>query len=283
MAPTAPKNRIHARTIPSSGDSLPVIGCGTWENFDVGADKVQTRQLLEVFRNLFSAGGSFVDSSPMYGQAERVVGELLRDGNWQAKAFIATKVWTQGREAGLGQMRQSLELLGRVDLMQVHNLVDWRTHLPTLREWKAQGRVRYIGVTHYTARAYGELENVMRREELDFVQLNYSLEERTAEKRLLPLAAERGVAVIVNLPFGAGRLLRSLRNRQIPAWAHDYGCNNWAQILLKFVLTHPAVTCVIPGTGNPEHMIENCHAGTGKLLDSRHADELRQFWDAKCA
>jgi diketogulonate reductase-like aldo/keto reductase len=274
---------VRTRIIPSSGAAIPVIGCGTWENFDVGEGELQREPLRDVLNTLFQAGGSVIDSSPMYGTAEKVVGDLLKLTNWQKNAFVATKVWTQGREAGIRQMNQSIALLGDVDLMQVHNLVDWRTHLPTLRDWKSEGRLRYIGVTHYTASAYKELEDVMRRETLDFVQLNYSLDERTAEERLLPLAVDRGIAVIVNLPFGAGRVLRQLRNQKLPEWAGTYDCKTWAQVLLKFVLSHRAVTCVIPGTRNPEHMSENCEAGRGKELDARHRDELCRFWDRKFA
>ncbi len=181
-------------------------------------------------------------------------------------------------------MRQSLRLLelDQIDLMQVHNLLDWRTHLPTLREWKSTGRIRYLGITHYAVSAYRELEDVMRAEALDFVQLNYSLDERAAEKRLLPLAADRGIAVIVNLPFGTGRLLRTLRKKPMPSWAPECGCETWAQLLLKFVLATEAVTCVIPGTGDPRHREENCRAGMGPLLDARRCDTLRKFWDVEC-
>lgn len=274
-------NTIQQRTVPSTGTSLPVIGCGTWENFDVGSRESERAPLVDVFRNLFSAGGTVVDSSPMYGKAEQVAGDLLRLGAWSEKAFVATKIWTQGREAGIQQMRRSVELLGRVDLMQVHNLVDWRTHLVTMRGWKADGLIRYIGVTHYTSSAHADLEDVMRREPLDFVQLNYSIEEREAERRLLPLAVDRGIAVIVNVPFGAGRVLRALRKHALPSWAVQYGCETWAQLFLKFVLAQPAVTCAIPGTGNPKHMIDNCRAGMGKRLDASHCDELKKLWDEK--
>ncbi|MET0540341.1 MAG: aldo/keto reductase, partial [Variovorax sp.] len=196
------------------------------------------------------------------------------------KAFVATKVWTSGREAGIAQMEQSFARLKtqRMDLMQVHNLVDWRTHLATLRDWKARGRVRYIGITHYTASAYAEVEAVLRAEKLDFLQINYSMDERSAEKRLLPLAAERGVAVIVNMPFGGGGLLRRLRDKPLPSWAAEIGCTSWAQVLLKFVLSHPSVTCTIPGTSRPEHMAENAKAGAGALPDAafwkQHAADL---------
>jgi len=273
---------MNKRSIPSTREQLPVIGCGTWENFDVGAAEEERKQLREVLRTLFACGSSVIDSSPMYGQAEEVVGDLLTSENWHEKAFVATKVWTRGREAGIGQMQRSLELLRRdhVDLMQVHNLVDWRTHLRTLRAWKSEGRIRYLGVTHYATSAYRDLEAVMRSEKLDFVQLNYSLGEREAEKRLLPLAADLGVAIIVNLPLEAGRMLRGLANRNLPVWASEFGCQTWAQVLLKFVLSNRAVTCVIPGTGSPEHMAENCAAGSGDFFSSEQCEALKRFWGA---
>ena len=260
---------MHQRKIASSGEMLPVIGCGTWRTFDVGAKQEERSGLAEVLRLLFDAGGSVIDSSPMYGAAEGVVGDLLAAAGTRDKAFIATKVWTSGRDNGIAQMRQSMRLLktDRLDLMQIHNLVDWRAHLPTLRAWKVEGRVRYLGVTHYTQSAHDELEAVLRAEKWDFVQLNYALDDRAVERRLLPLAAERGTAVIVNQPFGGGGLLRRLSNRKLPDWAGEIGCKSWAQILLKFVLAHPAVTCVIPGTGKPEHMTDNVQAGLGDYPD----------------
>jgi aryl-alcohol dehydrogenase-like predicted oxidoreductase len=223
-----------------------------------------------VLRILFDAGGTVIDSSPMYGSSERVAGDLLAEMGARERAFVATKVWTNGRAAGVTQMRNSMVLLHAdpIDLMQVHNLVDWRTHLATLRDWKREGRVRYIGVTHYTASAYRELEAVLRAEPLDFVQLNYALDDRAAEERLLPLAAERGVAVIVNQPFGGGGLLARLSRQPLPSWAAEIGCASWAQLLLKFVLAHPAVTCAIPGTGRPEHMTDNVRAAFGDYPDA---------------
>ncbi|HSG64345.1 MAG TPA: aldo/keto reductase, partial [Gammaproteobacteria bacterium] len=240
---------MQRRAIPSSGELLPVIGCGTWRGFDVRAG--QREGLGEVLRILFDAGGSVIDSSPMYGAAEAAVGELLTAMNARDNAFLATKVWTRGRDAGTRQMQESFRLLNSdvIDLLQVHNLLDYRTHLETLREWKAEGRVRYIGVTHYTDSAHDELETIMRNESIDFVQLNYALDDRGAEDRLLPLAVERGIAVLVNRPFGGGDLLRRLGRRALPPWAAELGCTSWAQVLLKFILAHPAVSCVIPGTG----------------------------------
>jgi aryl-alcohol dehydrogenase-like predicted oxidoreductase len=203
----------------------------------------------------------------MYGSSEQVVGDLLQGLGLRDKAFLATKVWTTGRQAGIEQMERSMALLRtrHIELMQVHNLQDWRTHLPTLRAWKAEGRFSYIGVTHYTEAAHPELERALRAEPLDFVQFNYSIDSRGAERRLLPLAAERGVAVLVNLPFGGGKVLRGLRDRPLPGWAGEIGCTDWNQVLLKFVLSQPAVTCVIPGTSNPEHMRTNAAAGSGEL------------------
>ncbi len=262
--------KMLTRPIPSSGEALPVVGCGTWQTFHVGASAAERAPLAEVLRALFEAGGSVIDSSPMYGPAESVAGDLLAQLKAREAAFIATKVWTSGREQGIAQMKQSLTRFrtDRLDLMQVHNLLDWRTHLATLRGWKQDGRIRTLGVTHYTPGAYGELEAVMRAERLDFVQLNYALNDRGAERRLLPLAADRGIAVIVNRPFGGGGLLKSLLGKPLPGWAAEADCKSWAQILLKYVLGHPAVTCVIPGTGRPEHMRDNAQAGMGRLPDA---------------
>ncbi|UYN95092.1 MAG: aldo/keto reductase [Enhydrobacter sp.] len=267
---------MHKRTIPSTGEALPIVGCGTWRTFDVGADPAARAPLAEVLRALFEAGGSVIDSSPMYGASEGVVGELLAAAGMRDKAFIATKVWTSGRDNGITQMRQSMRLLRaeRIDLMQIHNLVDWRAHLPTLRAWKAEKRIRFLGITHYTDSAHAELEAVMRTEKWDFVQLNYAVDDRAVERRLLPLAAERGIAVIVNQPFGGGGLLRRLLPRPLPDWAGEIGCTSWAQLLLKFVLAHPAVTCVIPGTSRPQHMKDNVQAGFGGYPDAAQIRRL---------
>jgi len=212
------------------------------------------------------------DTAASYGESE------LRLGPWMPRIrdriFLASKTTQRGRDDARREIERSLERLQveRLDLMQIHNLVDWQTHLATLRDWKAAGRVRYLGVTHYTASAYDALETVMRAEALDFVQINYSLDEREAERRILPLAAERGMAVIINRPFGGGGLLRRLRDRPLPPWAAEIGAGSWAQVLLKFVLSHPAVTCAIPGTSRPEHMTDNARAGMGVIPE-------RRFWD----
>ena len=269
---------MQTRPIPSSGAVLPVIGCGTWLGFDVGNTPAEKPRRGEVLAELFAGGGSVVDSSPMYGSAEQVVGELLQAGGHRDKAFVATKVWTTGKQAGIDQMERSMALLRtqHIDLMQVHNLVDWRTHLATLREWKAQGQISYIGATHYTESGYAELEEVMANEPIDFVQFNYSVAARRAEQRLLPLAAERGIAVLVNLPFGGGKVLKAMRQRPLPPWAADIGCASWNQLLLKFVLSQPAVTCAIPGTSKPEHMRDNAMAGSGELPGP-------EFWKPRLA
>lgn len=265
----AQASKMPTRPIPSSKEPLPVIGVGTWQGFDVGEGTAERAPLADVLDVLFKAGGSIVDSSPMYGNAEGVAGDLIAAGNLRPKAFIATKVWTSGRSKGIAQMERSMALLktDTIDLMQVHNLVDYATHLATLRDWKEKGRVRYIGVTHYTSSAYRELEAVLRSETLDFVQLNYAIDDRAAEKVLLPLAADRGIAVLVNRPFGGGGLLRTLQGRLLPGLAGDLGCTSWAQFLLKFILGHPAVTAAIPGTAKPQHMRDNVGAAFGVLPD----------------
>src|SRR5919197_530236 len=255
------------RTIPSSGEALPAIGLGTWRTFDVGAEP-ERAPLREVLRRLFAAGGRVIDSSPMYGRAESVVGDLLRGTPEHGKAFIATKVWTTGRAEGIAEMEESERRMGgRIDLMQVHNLVDWRTHLPTLREWKEKGRIRYVGVTHYSLSAFDELEHILHDEKVDFVQLPYSVAVREAEKRLLPAAKETGTAVLVMRPFESGALLASLRSRRLPAFAKDLGATSWAQLLLKFILAHPAVTAAIPATSSPVHLDDDLGGARGPLPD----------------
>ena len=258
---------INTRPIPSTAEALPVIGCGTYIGFDAAPGGSDYAQLPGVLETLFAAGGSVLDSSPMYGRAEATTGELLAAAGSRPKAFIATKVWTSGREAGMAQIEQSFARLqtDRIDLLQVHNLLDWRIQLATLRRLKEAGRVRYIGITHYTESAYPEVQAVLRAEKLDFLQINYSLDDRAAAERVLPLAQERGVAVLVNRPLGGGGLLRRLAGKPLPAWAPEIGCTSWAQMLLKFVLSHPAVTCAIPGTRQPGHMYDNLAAARGTV------------------
>jgi aryl-alcohol dehydrogenase-like predicted oxidoreductase len=265
----APLPRITRRPIPSTGEPLPVVGCGTWRTFDVGDDASAQARLARVLQVLFDAGGSTIDSSPMYGTSEAVAGALLTRLDAHGKAFVATKVWTEGRAAGIAQMEESMRRLRqpRIDLMQVHNLLDWRTQLATLRDWKARGTIRYIGITHYTSSAFAQVEAVMRSEKPDFVQINYAADDRDAEQRILPLAADLGIGVVINQPFGGGGLIARVSKRPLPGWAAQIGCTTWAQVLLKFVLAQPAVTVVIPGTGRPEYMVDNVHAGVGPFPD----------------
>jgi diketogulonate reductase-like aldo/keto reductase len=267
------------RAIPRTGELLPAVGLGTWQTFDVGKAATERAPLREVLRGFVQLGGSVIDSSPMYGESERVVGDLAADLDVHRRLFIATKVWTTGRDAGVRQMNQSLRLLRvqRIDLMQVHNLVDWRVHLATLRQWKEQGKVRYIGVTHYTRSAYDDLARVLETEDLDFVQLNYSLAERHAEIRLLPLAASRGIAVLVNRPFAEGALFSKVRGKPLPQWANDIGCATWAQFFLKFVIAHPAVTCAIPATSKPEHLADNMQSGLPPFPSSADRDRMARY------
>ena len=262
--------KMHTRLIPSTKEQLPVVGCGTYRTFDVGTAPEERAPLTAVLQVLFDAGGSLIDTSPMYGAAERVVGDLLAQTQNRSHAFLATKVWTAGQQSGRDQIQHSFELLQdrRIDLIQVHNLLDWKLQLPTLRELKRAGHIRYVGITHYSAASFPEVEAVLRSETLDFLQINYAMNDTQAERRILPLAADRGVAVIVNQPFGGGRLLGDLQRRPLPSWAHEIDCQSWAQVLLKYVLAHPAVTCVIPGTGRPEHMRDNVAAGFGRLPDA---------------
>jgi diketogulonate reductase-like aldo/keto reductase len=271
------------RPIPSTGEPMPVIGLGTWRAFDVDSDETGRRPLRQVLQRLLDDGGRIIDTSPMYGRAEAVTGDLLAELGTRPRSFLATKVWTTGRERGIEQMRRSAQLLRTeiIDLMQIHNLVDWRTHLATLRRMKEEGRVRYIGITHYTTGALPELARILRAEPgIDFVQLGYSLATRAAETELLPVAAERGVAVIANQPLERGDLFRRVRRHALPDWAREFDCASWAELFLKYVLAESAVTCVIPATGNPDHMKDNLAAGYGTLPDAHQREQIRELWDA---
>jgi diketogulonate reductase-like aldo/keto reductase len=256
---------MNTRKIPRTGEALPVIGLGTWQTFDVGESAAERGPLAQVVEKFFAAGAKVIDSSPMYGRAEEVVGDLLRASSSRARAFLATKVWTSGKERGVEQMNESIRKMGagRIDLMQVHNLLDWRAHLETLRGWKQEGRVRYLGVSHYARSAFDELEQIVRKERVDFVQLPYSIGFRDAEKRLLPAAKEMGTAVLVMRPFEGGDLFSQTRGKPLPDFARELGCESWAQYFLKFILGHPAVTCPIPATANPRHLEDNLRAGFG--------------------
>jgi len=265
------------RRIPSSGEEIPVIGLGTSGPFEVGEARTERAPLAEVLEAFFAAGGRLIDTSPMYSTAERVLGELLTDA-MRRRAFLATKVWTRGERAGIEQMTHSAQLLRRehLDLIQVHNLLDLDTQLKTLYSWKEAGRVRYVGVTHYTVSAQADLARVLERQRLDFVQLNYSPVTRAAEQRLLPLAAERGVAVLVNRPFEDGALFGGVHGKKLPAWAAELDAASWGQLALKFIASHPAVTCIIPATGKVTHLEDNLAGGRGRLPDALQREAIAQ-------
>ncbi len=258
------------REIPGSGELLPIMGMGSSGTFDIGDDPGVRAQLTEVVKIFFEKGGKLIDTSPMYGRAESVVGELLRITGKRSVVFAATKVWADGRQDGIEQMQRSKQRLGFqvIDLMQIHNLRDWQTHLPTLRQWKYQGQFRYIGITTSHGRDHKELERILATEALDFVQFSYNLQERKAETRLLPLAADRGVAILINRPFQRGELFRRVKGTALPDWSAELGCQTWGQYFLKFIAGHPAVTCVIPATSRTSHMKDNMEAGFGPLPDA---------------
>ncbi len=257
------------RKIPRTGEALPVVGLGTWQTFDVGASEAERAPCLAVLGAFLAAGGRVVDSSPMYGRAEQVTGDLVAALPGAPRPFLATKVWTRGREAGEAQIRESMRRMRAdpLDLMQIHNLLDWEVHLPTLRALKARGTIRYLGITHYSRSAFDEMESILRKEKVDFVQLPYSAGNRDAEARLLPAAAGTGTAVLVMRPFEEGDLFRAVKGRPLPPWAADIGATAWSQVFLKFILSHPAVTAVLPATANPGHLAENVAAGRGPLPD----------------
>jgi diketogulonate reductase-like aldo/keto reductase len=269
LIPPASANPLK-RPIPKTGELLHAIGLGTWQTFDVGGDADRLAAAREVLARFVKAGGQLVDSSPMYGSSESVVGALAAGLGVEKALFLATKVWTNGRDAGIRQMEESMHRMRtkRMDLMQVHNLTDVMTQLKTLREWKEQGRIRYLGITHYHEGAYAELERLIRSEQLDFAQFNYNVVTTAAEERLLPICAEYRTAVIVNRPFEEGALFRSVQGRDLPRWAAEFDCRSWAQFFLKFILSHPAVTCTIPATRNPDYLVDNMGAALGRLPDA---------------
>ena len=265
----AAANAPLSRRIPSTGESIPAVGLGTWQVFDVADNAKETAQARETLQTFVNLGGRVVDSSPMYGSSESVTGRLAAELAVGEKLFIATKVWTNGREAGIRQMEDSMRKLRveRIDLMQVHNLADAQTHLATLRNWKKSGRIRYLGVTHYHAGAHVDLERIIAPGDVDFVQVNYSLAEPEAGRRLLAAAAGSRTAVIVNRPFAEGAMFRRVSGTALPEWAREIGCTTWAQYFLKWILAHPAVTCAIPGTRNPRHVADNIAAAQEPLPD----------------
>src|SRR5437868_5409041 len=264
-------SKMLSRAIPSSGETLHVIGLGTWRAFDVGASEAEQRPLQDVLTTFVKLGGRVIDSSPMYGRAEEVIGELVAKLGMRNSLFLATKVWTRGKQSGIDSMERSLARMRTktIDLMQVHNLVDVATHLATMREWKEQGRIRYIGITHYDAGAFGEVARILANEKLDFVQINYSIAEREAEEKILPLAQQRGVAVIANRPFGGGNLFSRIRGKPLPDFAKNFDCASWAQFFLKWIVANPAVICAIPATNNVRHLEDDMRGGIGRLPDEK--------------
>jgi diketogulonate reductase-like aldo/keto reductase len=271
-----PSERILSRKIPVSGEMLPSIGLGTWQTFDVGNSDGERNPLKEVLKKLTEHGGTVVDSSPMYGRSEAVVGEISSALKLNQQLFMATKVWTSGKAAGIQQMAASFRLLQRsqIDLMQIHNLVDWQVHLKTLRQMKSEGKIRYIGLTHYTDSAHETLADIIKTNVVDFVQVNYNVMDRHAEQKLLPMAMDKGVAVLINRPFAEGALFDRVRGKSLPPEAKEYGCSSWGQFFLKFILSHPAVTCAIPGTSKPHHMIDNLQAGFGALPNASQREQM---------
>lgn len=276
FAPFQKNKKMNLRKIPKSNEKIPVVGLGTWQTFDVGNSSSERAPLKEVLNVLIEHGGSVIDSSPMYGRSEKVVGELTTELNIKDKIVEATKVWTTGREEGIRQMNTSMNLMqaNPIDLMQIHNLVDWKTHLSTLRKWKEERKIRYIGITHYHKGAYTEMEEIMKNEPLDFIQINYNVAVRDAAERILPLAKDKGIAVLINRPYQGGSLFRTTKNKTLPAWAEEFDATTWGQIFLKFILANPAVTCVIPGTSKAKHMLDNVQAGFGKLPTPEHQDKI---------
>jgi diketogulonate reductase-like aldo/keto reductase len=278
----APSRPVLTRAIPKTGERLPVIGMGSWLTFDVRGDRVLRDRRLEVLQAFFDDGGAVVDSSPMYGSSEEVIGYCLSRMANKPALFSATKVWTLFQSRGVEQMETSRRLWGadRFDLMQVHNMLDWEAHLETLVDWKAQGRLRYIGITTSDGRRHDTMEKIMAGQPIDFVQFTYNILDRGAERRLLPLAAERGLAVIVNRPFRRGALFGFFGRRPLPEWAGEFDCANWAQFFLKFIVSHPAVTCAIPATTRVDHMRENMGAAVGRLPDPEMRARMIRYVEA---
>lgn len=267
------------RPIPSTGELLPVIGLGSWRTFDVGSSDNELSPVKAVIKDFVFNGAKLIDSSPMYGGSEQAIGSSVKQLDARKKLFFATKGWTSGKQQGIDQMNASFKKFNTavIDLMQVHNLVDVKTHLAVLREWKQQKRIRYIGVTHYLSGAYPELMKLIKEEHLDFVQFNYSIRARDAEAQLLPLAKEKGVAVIINRPFEEGALFSFVQGKSLPAWASDYDIKNWAQFFLKFIISHPSVTYTIPATSRPAHLLENIGAGYGRLPDEKGRQRMLEY------
>lgn len=273
------ETRMLTKKIPSSGEALPVIGLGTYSVFDVNSTPAEIATRKDIVARLVGAGGSLIDTSPMYNRSERVIGDVIDAGIDRNGLFLATKVWTDGQGSGAAQMQRSADLLGSgvIDLMQVHNLRDTVAHMPTIRAWQEEGRIRYSGLTHYTAGAHAALVQQMSSFSPQFIQINYSLGEREAEDRVLPMAQDLGIAVLINRPFQAGRLFRAVGGRELPEFAREFA-DSWGQFFLKFIVSHPAVTCVIPATSKPRHMADNLGAGFGNMPGPAQRKRMAAFF-----
>jgi diketogulonate reductase-like aldo/keto reductase len=269
------------RAIPSSGELLPIIGMGTSRTFDVGSNREEIGRLAEVMQVFFGGGGALIDSSPMYGSSEMVLGELLKTTKNKKNVFSATKVWIYGRESGIKQMNESLKLWGlkSFDLMQIHNLRDWKVHIKTLKDWKEEGKIRYFGITTSHGRDHEEFEKIEKSEKLDFAQFSYNIEDRVAEKRLLPLARAKNIATIINRPFRRGGLFKKVRGKPLPEWASEFDCTSWAQFFLKFIASNPDVTNIIPASSNAKHMADNMAAGFGRLPDKKTRGRMIEYYE----
>lgn len=285
VAASLPLRKIHAeekmllRKIPKTGEALPTVGLGSWQSFDITNDAGELAKAKEVLKRFVELGGRVIDSSPMYGASEAVLGELAAQLNIHKQLFVATKVWTSGRDAGVKQMQESMKKLKveKLDLMQVHNLLDTDTHFATLRDWKKDGRVRYLGITHYNEGGHNALEKIIKTGVVDFVQVNYSIAEREAENRLLQTAADNNTAVLINRPFAQANLFSKVRGKNMPDWASEFDCSSWAQFFLKYILGHPAVTCVIPATRNVKHLEDNMGAMQGRLPDQKMRARMVEY------
>ena len=279
---SAENPRMVTRRVPGTEEVLPVIGMGSSNTFDVGGGAAEREPLSEVLRFFTQAGGSVIDTSPMYGRSEQVLGDLFAELALRPKLWLATKVWTDGRESGVDQITESMRRLrtDRLELLQIHNLRDWREHLPTLRGMKDAGKLRYTGITHYRADALADVERVLRAERFDWVQINYSLAEREAERSLFPYCQEHGIAILANRPFADGALFERTRGKSLPPWIAEVGCASWAQFFLRYAASHPAVTCVIPATAKPRHMQDNAAAGAEPLPDARQRARMAEYFAA---
>ncbi len=270
---------MRTRVIPVSGEKIPVVGLGTWQTFDVGDSQSRRTPLKQLLMEMKKMGGTFIDSSPMYGSSESVIGGITSALPCADHFFYATKVWTSGEDSGIRQMKSSLKKMRRnqMDLMQIHNLVDWKTHVKTLRKMKDEGTIRYWGITHYIDAAQSRLEKIIVSDKPDFVQFNYSIRSRHAERSLFETAQKYGTATVINQPFETGSLFRWSRGKALPEWAKEIDIESWAQFFLKFILSHEAVICVIPGTSKPHHLIDNMKAGYGRLPDEAMRNKMAAY------